>query len=149
MTTDRTQPTLTEASPSVHAHLGILQDVIQRMAGNSASCKTWCITLVSALLVIVAGQGRDELARIAIVPTVLFWALDAYYLGLEKAFRASYTDFLRKLHSGNAKADDLYAVVPAGNHSSHQIDALKSFSVWGLYVTVLALVELVRTVVLQ
>ena len=51
--------------------------------------------------------------------------------------------------SGNAKADDLYTVVPAGNHSSHQIDALKSFSVWGLYVTVLALIELVRTVVLQ
>ena len=112
MIADHKQPTLTEASPSVHAHLGILQDVIQRMAGNSASCKTWCITLVSALLVIVAGQGRDELARIAIVPTVLFWALDAYYLGIEKAFRVSYTDFLRKLHSGNAKAD-LYAIVPA------------------------------------
>ncbi len=35
-------------SGAVQSYLGILQGVINRMASNSAGCKTWCITLVSA-----------------------------------------------------------------------------------------------------
>jgi hypothetical protein len=104
---------------------------------------------VSALLVIVAEKGKPEFAHIALVPTLLFLALDAYYLALEKAFRASYGEFVRKLHSGVATAADLYAIEPAGNHSEHQVAALKSFSVWGFYLTLFALIELVRTVVLR
>ncbi len=33
-------------SPAVQTHLSLIQAVIARMAGNSRSCKTWCITLV-------------------------------------------------------------------------------------------------------
>ena len=40
-------------STAVQAHLSIMQDVIRRMAGNSASCKNWCIVLVAALLALV------------------------------------------------------------------------------------------------
>lgn len=140
---------LTEESPSVQAHLQSLQSVIQRMAGNSTSCKTWCITVVSALLLLVAEHGKPEFAHITLIPTLLFLALDAYYLALEKAFRASYTDFVRKLHAGLAKAADLYAVEPAGSRLRHQVEALKSFSVWGFYATLIALIEVVRAAVLQ
>ena len=71
-----------EDSPGVQAHLGISQSVIQRMASNSASCKAWCITLVSAILVIVADKGNPQYALIAIIPTALFLILDSYYLAL-------------------------------------------------------------------
>lgn len=47
-----------ENSQAIQTHLEITQSVIQRMAVNSASCKTWCITLVSAILVIVADKGK-------------------------------------------------------------------------------------------
>ena len=146
---DQKEVPLTEASPSVQAHLQILQSVIQRMAGNSASCKTWCITVVSALLLIVADQGKPEFAHITLIPTFLFLALDGYYLGLEKAFRASYTAFVRKLHSGVARAADLYAVEPAGSRLRHQVDALKAFSVWGFYLTLFVLIEVIRMAVLK
>ncbi len=149
MVTEPTASPLSESSPSVQAHLGILQSVMQRMAGNSTACKTWCITVVSAILVIVADKGKPNFALIALVPTLLFLALDAYYLALEKAFRASYADFVKKLHSGVAKAEDLYAVAPMGSHSKHQLEALKSFSVWGFYATLLILIELARSVVLK
>src|SRR5713101_5141714 len=131
MTTRPTESPLSETSPSVQAHLGILQSVIQRMAGNSTSCKAWCITVVSAILVIVADKGKPNFAFIALVPTFLFLALDAYYLALEKAFRASYAEFVKKLHAGLATAEDLYAVTPKGSYSKHQLKALASFSVWG------------------
>jgi len=61
-----------ENSQAVQAHLGITQSVIQRMAANSASCKTWCITLVSAILVIVADKGKPQYAFIALIPNAFF-----------------------------------------------------------------------------
>ncbi len=145
---NQTEAALTENSPSVQAHLSILQSIIQRMATNSSSCKAWCITIVSAILVIVADKGKPNYAFIALLPTILFLALDAYYLALEKAFRDTYKEFVQKVHSGTATASDLYAVEPTGNMSCHQIDALRSFSVWGFYVVLLILIELARSVVL-
>jgi hypothetical protein len=139
---------LDETSPSVQAHLAIIQNVIQRMASNSSQCKTWCITIVSAILVIVADKGKPDFAWIALFPAVLFLSLDAYYLSLEKSFRASYNDFVIKVHSSTLKAEDLYSVLPFGNMPTHRWDALASFSVWGFYFGLIALVVTARYVIL-
>lgn len=63
---------LIEYTQTVQSHLGLIQSVIQRMAGNSVSCKTWCITLVSAILVIVVDKGKSSYALITLIPTLLF-----------------------------------------------------------------------------
>ncbi|MGB2959578.1 MAG: hypothetical protein WBD30_11890, partial [Bacteroidota bacterium] len=76
-----------ENPQAIQAHLQIAQSVIQRMASNSSSCKAWCITLVSAILVIVAGKTDSQYALIAVIPTILFLVLDTYYLALENGFR--------------------------------------------------------------
>lgn len=140
---------LSEASPSVQAHLQIMQSVINRMATNSTSCKAWCIALVSAILVIVADKDKPTFAYIALLPTFLFMALDAYYLALEKSFRTSYNDFVRKVHTGAAFPDDLFAVQPKGSRTAHQCAALASFSVWGFYGALAALLEVARRLVLS
>ena len=139
---------LTEESPSVQAHLQIMQGVISRMADNSTASKAWCITIVSAILVLVADKSKPEYAFIALVPIFLFLALDSYYLALEKAFRDSYNEFIGRLHSQMVGSEDLYSVVPRGNMTKHQIDALKSFSVWGFYVCLGVLVYLAKELVL-
>lgn len=131
---------LGDTSPSIQTHLGIIQGVIQRMAGNSTSCKAWCITIVSAILVIIADKGKPNLAALATIPTLLFAALDVYYLALEKGFRNSYNAFIDKLHSGKLLPEDLYSMVPTGNLKKLQIDALGSFSVWGFYGSLIALI---------
>lgn len=59
-------------SQAVRSHLSITQYVIQRMATNSSSCKAWCITIVSAILVIAADKGNYRCAFIATIPNVLF-----------------------------------------------------------------------------
>lgn len=148
MASQTSSSNLDEASPSVQAHLGILQNVIQRMATNSSNAKTACITLVSAILVIVADKGKPDYAWIALIPSVLFMALDTYYLALEKGFRATYNSFVSKLHKGEATHTDLYFVSPSGNQSKHQIEALKSFSVWGFYLTLLLLIIIARVIVI-
>lgn len=66
----------------------MMQDNITRMAGNSANCKTWLVTLVTGLLAI--GASLDEMNGwifLSIIPVIGFWALDAYYLTLERGMR--------------------------------------------------------------
>ncbi len=140
---------LSEDSPSVQSHLQILQGVIQRMATNSTSCKAWCITIVSAILVLIADKNKPELAWLALLPSFLFFALDAYYLAMEKAFRASYNAFISRLHNNQLFSEDLYAITPSGNMSRHQFESLKSVSVWGFYGTLLALVIFAKELVLK
>lgn len=133
-------------SPSIQTHLGILQNVIQRMAANSSSSKAWCITLVSAVLVIVADKGKPDYAFIAMLPTFIFAALDAYYLALEKAFRNSYNDFISKLHSKSLTETDLYSVAPKGNMSKLEWESIKSFSVWGFYSSLAILIIVTKEI---
>lgn len=139
---------ISEESVAVQAHLQILQGVIQRMASNSTSCKAWCITIVSAILVLIADKGKPELAWLALLPSFLFLALDAYYLALERAFRASYNAFVNKLHNGHIEIEDVYSVIPKGGMSGHQLDALRSFSVWGFYGALFLLVILAKALIL-
>jgi hypothetical protein len=97
------------------------------------------------VLVLVADKGKPDFAYIALIPTLLFLTLDAYYLGLEKGFLKKYNEFVEKLHSGKAMPIDLFAVTPSGN----LFRALSSFSVWGFYSTLLVLIAIARSLVLQ
>lgn len=135
-------------SEAVQAHLEITQSVIQRMASNCASSKAWCITLVSAILVVVADKGVPQYALIAVIPTVLFLVLDSYYLALERMFRESYDSFIDKLHCGNVVASDLYAVSPHGSLFNTFFASLRSFSIWPFYLTLLAMILIVKSVVI-
>lgn len=73
-------------SPSIQTHLGIMQGIIQRMASNSSNCKAWCVTLVAAVLVIVADKGKPEFAWIALLPTVIFCLFRCLLFGFRKSF---------------------------------------------------------------
>ncbi len=71
-------------------HLELIQGVINRMAGNSFTIKGWGTALIAAILAFLAKDGRPQYAWIAILPTIVFWFLDAYYLSLERAYRGLY-----------------------------------------------------------
>ncbi len=137
-----------ENSQAVQSHLSIMQSVIQRMASNSASCKAWCITLVSAILVIVADKGKPDYAYIAVIPTILFLILDAYYLALEKAFRKSYNGFIEKLHNSSLASSDFYVVSPEGSLLKTFFVSLTSFSIYPFYMTLLVMIWISKKIVI-
>jgi len=137
-----------ENSQAVQAHLRLLQSVIERMAANSSSCKAWCIALVSAMLVVVGDKHKPEYAWIALIPTILFLSLDAYYLALERGFRRSYNDFIDKLHRGRIAPSDLYSLEPTGSFLRQFLRTLKSFSVWPMYLTLFLMIYLVKRFVI-
>jgi hypothetical protein len=130
-----------ENHQAVQSHLTILQSVVQRMAANSASAKVSCITLVSAILVIVADKSKPQYAWLALLPTSLFLALDAYYLSLERAFRDSYNTFVTKLHERTLTQEDMFVVAPL-HRFPNVVTSLGSFSVWPFYGTLLVLIYL-------
>jgi len=135
-------------SQAVQSHLNITQSVIQRMATNSSSCKAWCITVVSAILVIVADKSKSQYALLAIIPNILFLVLDAYYLSLEKMFRNSYNDFIEKLHKNRIDSSDLFAVVPKGKLFKTFFKSILSFSIWPFYLTLFIMIILAKEIIL-
>lgn len=138
-------------SPSVQSYLTILQAVISRMASNSASCKTWCITLVSAIIVIIADKGKPNYVWISVVPIGLFCLLDSYYLAMERQFRDLYNEFIRKLHFGNATVEDVFYLAPrtgVPRTSKGIVWAFVSISVWPFYLLLALTLLIVKVWVL-
>lgn len=129
---------LDEQSPAVRTHLEMMQGVIERMAGNSRSCKVWCVTLVAAVLVLVARTGEAQHALIALLPTALFLVLDAYYLALERAFISSYDRFVSRLHGRSLFPEELFVISPLGSIPRMALHAVLSFSIWPFYALILA-----------
>ena len=77
-------------------HLEFIQGVINRLATNSFRMKGWAVVLVAALLVLLAREEQVEFALIVLIPVVLLWVLDGYYLWQERRFVDLYDD-VRKL----------------------------------------------------
>jgi hypothetical protein len=68
-------------------HLQMVQAVITRMNHNSFLIKGWTITLVAAFLALGVNNKTPRMGIIALVPVVIFWGLDAFYLSQEHCFR--------------------------------------------------------------
>jgi len=134
-------------SSAVQGYLSILQSVISRMSSNSAGCKTWCVTIISAMVVFILNKGEPTHIWIAMVPLFLFLILDSYYLGLERHFRQIYNNFIQKLHSNNVKVNDLYLLVPHEDYCSSltsTIYAFYSLSIWPFYGLIAIMLIIVR-----
>ncbi len=65
----------------------IIQNIINRMGTNSFLIKGWSVTLVVAALLF---GGRSYYHYLALLPWLMFWYLDAYFLRLEKLYRKLY-----------------------------------------------------------
>jgi hypothetical protein len=91
----------------VQTHISTLQNVISRMANSSLNCKTWAITLITGIIVILFDKTKSEYFYIAFIPLLLFYFLDCYYLGLEKAFRRIYSVFIQEIESNNGANVDI------------------------------------------
>lgn len=72
-------------------HLLMIQGIIDRMGRNFFSLKEWSIGIMIAIFAF-AGKNTHKAVIITLIPLIVFWFLDAYYLMLERKFRALYDD---------------------------------------------------------
>lgn len=119
-------------------HLDYVENIIARMNQNSFKIKGWMITLVTALLALASKIDCKGYVFIAVIPVLLFWILDAYYLQQERKFKHLYNDIVvgkipvYKMEIGSYKDED-----------SKFLSCLIAKSVWPLYMAMIILLEII------
>ena len=132
-------------------HLEFIQGVVDRLASASFQMKGWSVVLNSALLLLMAQAGRVELGVILVVPVVVFWALDAYFLSQERLFRKLYND-VRELREGNID----FSMDVKGFRNKHRCGKLLdwwsaawSVALWPFYMMLASLSAIAGAIVQQ
>lgn len=72
-------------------HLNMIQEIITRMGNNSFSLKQWSVGIMVAIYAF-AGESSHKAVIVTIIPLIVFWILDAYYLMIERKFRCLYDE---------------------------------------------------------
>ncbi|WP_341225051.1 hypothetical protein [uncultured Arcticibacterium sp.] len=116
---------------ALHHQFDTLQELSKRMSENSRNAKTWCLSLVSALLVF----SSKTLALpwfILVLPILPLMYIDMYYLALETFYRQEYSALKAKYKDGGLEMKNVYDMEsPAGN--LHIFYQFWSKSVWPFY----------------
>lgn len=143
---------------SIHQHLQMQQDIINRMSEKSSTIKNLCVTLVSALIVFILSKNGFISLLLVLIPIVIFATLNAYYLAQEKRFRKNYNDFVKGLskisHKENMSevhvsfgfVNNLFELSPKGSLCSYYAQALKSPSLLTFYGGLLVMVVIINCV---
>lgn len=115
------------SNPAVQAHIAMLQGIINRMAGNSANCKNWTVTLVATMLVLLVDKEMQlPNAWLCLIPVGLFFLIDCYYLGLERATIKIQKDFLDTLSKDEEYVEQIYRVGALGDRCTQLCNTLKA-----------------------
>ena len=89
-------------------YLQMMQENITRMAVNSANAKTWLVTIVTGFFAIGCSiKDLDWWLLLAIIPIVVFWYIDAYYLSLERALRNREQIYINLMNLLESTGDNL------------------------------------------
>lgn len=135
---------MTETKATNATYLGYIQNAITRMGQNSFHAKTWCITLLAALLVFFLGQ-TDAATRccslaISCAVTVLFCLLDTYYLYLERGYRHLYKLAANLLPDNSEVIQEYEMSIPQSQRGFRKyVDSLISVTTGLFYLIVLVL----------
>ena len=76
-------------------HLNIIQNVITRMGNNSFSLKGWAVLIIVAVYAF-AGQSNAKAVIVTLMPIIVFWFIDTYYLMQERFYRMMYDEVRKK-----------------------------------------------------
>jgi hypothetical protein len=116
-------------------HLEFIQNVIERQARNSFLLKGWSVTLIAAILALAVRNPSVSLLLIASFLALVFWGLDAFYLGQERNFRDMYKDVIA------GKLDTL-DMDPSAYENGWQgwLSSLMGRSVWPFHLVVVGVV---------
>lgn len=116
-------------------HLEMLQGVVTRMAGNSASLKNYCMTIAAAIIGLAAAIQKPEILYYSAPLVIIFGVLDGHYLRLERAFRDQFNSVRR---AGVAERPD-FSISPSWTAGHGIISGFWSWSVWLFYLPIVAI----------
>ncbi|MEZ7950977.1 MAG: hypothetical protein QMC07_10430 [Flavobacteriaceae bacterium] len=81
-------------SEKLHKELDLIQNVINRIANNSFLLKGWLVSLIVVILALtketIVATDLNYFSFLLILPVIIFWYLDAFFLHKEKCYRELY-----------------------------------------------------------
>ena len=133
-----TSPLWPADNPAVIAHLNLLQGIITRLANNSASCKTWCLTLVGALVSLAGATHQPGIVQFAAVPVIIFGFLDTSYLAQERAYRALYNSRVELVQNHTYPLAEAFTA----GATTDLVDTICAFFSWSVAPVYIALIAM-------
>lgn len=90
------------SNEELHKEIDLIQNCINRMAGNSFLLKGWLVSIV-AVIVALSPEDSNEFVVVftILMATLSFWYLDAFFLRTEKLYRKMYVWVLENRKQGN------------------------------------------------
>ena len=73
-------------------HLKIIQAVIERLGRNSFAIKAGALTAFAGLIAASLGIDQWLVSLAGIIPVVLLWSLDAFWIRYERLYRILYDE---------------------------------------------------------
>jgi len=125
-------------------HLDYLQAVITRMNTNSFQIKSMAVTIVAALLALYASTLNVLFVFIPILPTMLFWLLDSYYLQQERKFRGVYNNVAGLKSDIAIKVYEMPIHKFRGGKYSY-FNVFRSVTIWPVYLPLIILLAILGT----
>jgi len=129
-------------SPAVIKHIEILQENITRMAGNSAACKTWAIPVITGIVAFSIEKLCIPI-WVSLIPAIMFFLLDSFYLGLERHFINQQLEFVSKLSNNTIGIQDIFIIKSKRNiwiHLKFMLSGMVSFSTAIVYLPIIVLI---------
>ena len=119
--------------------LQMIQGVVTRLAANSGALKGFAVPVVTALLGVGIDRNNNGFVWLGIYPVVVFGFLDAYYLALEKRYRALYV-------KATTDPDTEWGLAAGRANWKEILDSWRSPSVWAFYGAALVVVIAVASI---
>lgn len=86
----------------LHKEIDLIQNCINRMAGNSFLLKGWLVSIIAVMMTLGKGEvSKATVILTATIATFSFWYLDAFFLQTEKRYRELYAWVLDKRAKGS------------------------------------------------
>lgn len=124
----------------VQVYISLLDNIITRMASNSANAKNWLMTVIAAAIALQWSQSQLSNVIWLLVPTILFAFTDLYYLGMERHFKNIENDFIEAIRNNPEATENLF-VFPRPTKKEqvkNTFKAIDSLSVWPFYGIIIA-----------
>jgi hypothetical protein len=83
------------------SQLGHLNGIIERLARNSFTIKGWAVTVASGFFGFAVKDAKPAVALVGLIPILIFWVTDSYYLAQERHFRQLYNSALHQDQKGS------------------------------------------------
>ena len=122
-----------ELSSQQVLHLEMIEHVIERMSQNSFALKGWVMTLVVAICALAANGSEQKFAIVSVIPIIVFWFLDSFYLQRERRYRALYDSVLEGTVNRSFSMD----IAGIKTKKSNYMRCLFSVAEWVFYVSML------------